>query len=144
MRTMRAARYANGLPSYSITALSGSTATGALGADGKGKLPHWRLTEKGQTGKANPQGLFEPPPNDFLKWDGTPFDPKPYRGHFTAATGMGRSKPQKTKSRFPRRKHSGTHVRIHPRFRRRIHLKTESGSDGGAHKRTKAVPTWGT
>ena len=52
---------------------------GCLGVDGKGKSPHWRLTEKGLTSKANPEGLFEPPPNDFLKWDGTPFDPKPYR-----------------------------------------------------------------
>ena len=52
---------------------------GCLGVDGKGKSPHWRLTEKGQTSKASPNGLFEPPPNDFLKWDGTPFDPKPYR-----------------------------------------------------------------
>jgi hypothetical protein len=38
-----------------------------------------RLTEKGQTSKASLDGLFEPPPNDFLKWDGTLFDPKPYR-----------------------------------------------------------------
>jgi hypothetical protein len=52
---------------------------GCLGVDGKGKAPHWRLTEKGQTSKASPDGLFEPPPNDFLKWDGTLFDPKPYR-----------------------------------------------------------------
>jgi hypothetical protein len=54
-------------------------AHGCLGTEGKGKAPHWRLTEKGQTSKASPEGLFEPPPNDFLKWDGTLFDPKPYR-----------------------------------------------------------------
>jgi len=52
---------------------------GCLGVDGKGKSPHWRLTEKGVTSKANPEGIFEPAPCDFLKWDGTPFDPKPYR-----------------------------------------------------------------
>jgi hypothetical protein len=52
---------------------------GCLGTDGKGKSPHWRLTEKGLTSKANPEGMFEPPPNDFLKWDGRQFNPKPYR-----------------------------------------------------------------
>ena len=46
---------------------------GYLGVDGKGKSPHWRLTELGQTSKASAGGLFEPPTNDFLKWDGTPF-----------------------------------------------------------------------
>lgn len=45
-----------------------------LGVDGKGKAPHWRLTEKGQVG---PTG--ELPSKEFLRWDGTVFDPKPYR-----------------------------------------------------------------
>ena len=52
---------------------------GCLGVDGKGRAPHWRLTECGQTSRTSAEGLFEPPTNDFLKWDGTPFDPKPYR-----------------------------------------------------------------
>ena len=51
----------------------------SLGLDGKGKAPHWRLTECGRTSKASENGLFEPPTNDFLKWDGILFDPKPYR-----------------------------------------------------------------
>ena len=59
---------------------------GCLGVDGKGKAPHWRLTEKGRTSKASPEGLFEPPPNNFLKWDGTLFDPKPYRVTHGATT----------------------------------------------------------
>ena len=42
----------------------------SLGVDGKGKAPHWRLTECGRTSKASAEGLFEPPPNNFLKWDG--------------------------------------------------------------------------
>ena len=46
---------------------------GCLGTDGKGKAPHWRLTELGQTSKTSAEGLFEPPTNDFLKWDGTRF-----------------------------------------------------------------------
>jgi hypothetical protein len=32
---------------------------GCLGSDGQGKSPHWTLTEKGQTSKVNPQGVFE-------------------------------------------------------------------------------------
>lgn len=52
---------------------------GSLGVDGKGRAPQWRLTEKGCTSKTSPNGLFEPPPNNFLRWDGTPFEVKPYR-----------------------------------------------------------------
>ena len=55
-------------------------AAGCLGVDGKGKAPHWFLTELGTTSKASAGGLFEPPTNDFLRWDGVVvFDPKPYR-----------------------------------------------------------------
>jgi hypothetical protein len=54
---------------------------GCLGTDGKGKAPHWQLTELGQTSKASAGGLFEPPTNEFLKWDGTKFRiPSPHRG----------------------------------------------------------------
>ena len=52
---------------------------GSLGVEGKGKAPHWRLTELGQMSKTNAEGLFEAPTMDFLRWDGTPFDPKPFR-----------------------------------------------------------------
>jgi hypothetical protein len=44
---------------------------GCLGVEGKGKSPHWRLPELGQTSKASAGGVWEPPTNDFLKWDGT-------------------------------------------------------------------------
>ena len=47
---------------------------GSLGVDGKGKSPHWRLTELGVTSKGSANGLFEPPTNDFLKWDGCVFE----------------------------------------------------------------------
>jgi hypothetical protein len=47
---------------------------GCLGVDGRGKAPHWRLTEKGQAGSAG-----ELPSKAFLRWDGVLFDPKPYR-----------------------------------------------------------------
>ena len=46
---------------------------GSLGVDGKGKAPHWRLTEKGSAGQD------DLPTKDYLRWDGTPFDPSPYR-----------------------------------------------------------------
>ena len=50
---------------------------GCLGAEGKGKSPHWRLTEKGATSKASAGGVFEPPTNDFLRWDWTPSQEPP-------------------------------------------------------------------
>ena len=46
---------------------------GSLGVDGKGRSPHWRLTELGVVGNASADGLLELPSNDFLRWDGTPF-----------------------------------------------------------------------
>lgn len=44
------------------------TAAGHLGVDGKGKAPHWRLTEVGYT--------TDPPTRDFLRWDGLRFSEK--------------------------------------------------------------------
>jgi hypothetical protein len=41
------------------------TEAGCLGVEGKGKAPHWRLTELGYRG--------EPPTRDFLKWSGEMF-----------------------------------------------------------------------
>jgi hypothetical protein len=46
---------------------------GALGVDGVGIAPHWRLTELGQSPNVTKDGLPEPPTRDFLKWDGTKF-----------------------------------------------------------------------
>jgi hypothetical protein len=74
---------------------------GCLGVDGKGKAPHWRLTELGCTSRASADGLLDPPTNDFLKWDGTLFDPKPFRRD---------SEWAKTESRSTRGDHPGPHV----------------------------------
>jgi hypothetical protein len=41
------------------------TTRGCLGVDGKGKAPHWRLTELDHNGK--------PPSRDFARWNGVPF-----------------------------------------------------------------------
>ena len=60
---------------------------GCLGVDGKGKAPHWRLTEKGETSKASAGGLFDPPTNDFLKWDGTKFRIPSRRGDSVSRRG---------------------------------------------------------
>jgi hypothetical protein len=49
---------------------------GCLGVEGKGKAPRWRLTELGCARNASADGLLEPPSNDFLKWDGIPFEKK--------------------------------------------------------------------
>jgi hypothetical protein len=48
---------------------------GSLGVDGKGKAPHWRLTELGHVAGVG----TEFPTKEYLRWDGVPFDPKPYR-----------------------------------------------------------------
>jgi hypothetical protein len=45
------------------------TTPGCLGVDGRGKAPHWRLTELGY--------MKELPTRDFERWDGTPFEPPP-------------------------------------------------------------------
>src|SRR5207249_228164 len=47
------------------------TAAGCLGLDGKGKAPHWRLTELGY--------MHEPPTRDFLRWNGVKFRPRKIR-----------------------------------------------------------------
>jgi hypothetical protein len=41
------------------------TEPGCLGVNGRGKAPHWRLTELGY--------MTDPPTKDFLKWDGEMF-----------------------------------------------------------------------
>jgi len=43
------------------------TQGGCLGFDGRGKAPHWRLTELGMR--------HDPPTRDFLHWDGDLFQP---------------------------------------------------------------------
>jgi hypothetical protein len=42
------------------------TSGACLGVEGKGKAPHWRLTEIGY--------MTDPPARDFLRWDGVPFE----------------------------------------------------------------------
>jgi hypothetical protein len=41
------------------------TSAGCLGVEGKGKAPHWRLTEIGH--------MTNPPTRDFLRWNGAIF-----------------------------------------------------------------------
>ena len=43
-----------------------------LGVDGKGKAPHWRITDM-PTRKGNNE--LADPTKDFLRWDGMPFEP---------------------------------------------------------------------
>ena len=78
---------------------------GCLGTDGKGKAPHWRLTELGQTTKTSAEGLFEPPTNDFLKWDGIRF----HRTDRGGPPGGPGASPQKIESRAPIRPRVGPH-----------------------------------
>lgn len=46
------------------------TQGGSLGSEGRGKAPHWRLTD---CGRKQGKETFELPTRDFLKWDGKPF-----------------------------------------------------------------------
>jgi hypothetical protein len=64
------------------------TRGGSLGVDGKGRAPHWRLTE------LDTPFLQEPATKDYLKWNGVKFAPRP--STFSAAQQPSRSK---TKSR---------------------------------------------
>jgi hypothetical protein len=47
---------------------------GCLGVEGRGKAPHWRLTELGYMG--------DPPTRDFLKWDGEIFHEQKSPAHY--------------------------------------------------------------
>lgn len=48
------------------------TNAGSLGVDGKGKAPHWRLTELEAPGGRNGNTLMLPT-KDYLKWNGAKF-----------------------------------------------------------------------
>jgi hypothetical protein len=48
------------------------TNPGGLGVDGKGKAPHWRLTELEAPGGRN-GNTWMLPTKDYLKWDAVPF-----------------------------------------------------------------------
>jgi len=50
-------------------------AHGSLGVDGKGKAPHWRLTELGHVAGSG----TEFPSKEYLRWDGVLFEAKQYR-----------------------------------------------------------------
>jgi hypothetical protein len=47
---------------------------GHLGVEGRGKAPHWRLTELGY--------MADPPTKDFLRWDGVPFQEQKPQSHY--------------------------------------------------------------
>jgi hypothetical protein len=51
------------------------TEPGCLGVDGRGKAPHWRLTEIGY--------MTDLPTKDFLKWDGELFHEQKSPRHYT-------------------------------------------------------------
>jgi hypothetical protein len=60
------ARWYRELQHYGFIVL---TVAGALGVEGKGQAPRWRLTELGY--------MRDPPTRDFERWDGTRFKAKP-------------------------------------------------------------------
>ena len=48
------------------------TEAASLGVDGKGKAPHWRITD---LPIRNGNGQLDPATKDFLRWDGVLFEP---------------------------------------------------------------------
>lgn len=60
------ARASQELQHYGFTVM---TTPGCLGVDGKGRAPHWRLTEL--------DTATEPATSDFIRWDGTRFKQRP-------------------------------------------------------------------
>ena len=54
------------------------TRPGSLGLKGKGKAPHWRLTELAYKN--------DPPTRDFLNWNGVPFQAQKTRGSWKSGT----------------------------------------------------------
>ena len=46
---------------------------GCLGVDGKGRAPHWRLTEVAYMRGTSSKGMEDMPTMDFLKWNGVRF-----------------------------------------------------------------------
>jgi hypothetical protein len=79
------------------------TKGGSLGLNGKGTAPHWRLTELG----TRVGGELENPTNDFLRWDGTPFEDKtrPRKG----APRRHRDVPRPAEGRQSHAAHRGAH-----------------------------------
>ena len=62
-------RWFRELQYYGFTVM---TEPGCLGLEGKGKAPHWRLTEAEWPGGRN-GNTWMLPTKDYLKWDGTKF-----------------------------------------------------------------------
>jgi hypothetical protein len=54
------------------------TRHGSLGSEGRGKAPHWRLTELGYKN--------DPPTRDFLNWNGAPFQARKTRASWKSGT----------------------------------------------------------
>jgi hypothetical protein len=67
------------------------TSPGFLGVEGKGKAPHWRLTEIGY--------MADPPTKDFLSWNGKPFSAKSKRGFANPALRKYRRNPTRIMGR---------------------------------------------
>ena len=69
------ARWFRELEYYGFTVM---TRPGFLGVEGKGKAPHWRLTELGYKN--------DPPTRDFLNWNGVPFQARKTRVSWKSGT----------------------------------------------------------
>jgi hypothetical protein len=76
------------------------TVPGYLGVEGKGRAPHWRLTEVGY--------MKDPPTQDFMKWDGTKF-----KHHRRAARSKTESRTGKAARGVPEGRHTSVTERRH-------------------------------
>jgi hypothetical protein len=89
------------------------TAVGSLGVYGRGKAPHWRLTEVGYMG--------EGPTREFDRWDKTKFRDK--KTGSRAGNGAGS---------VPKKEHTGV--------QEMAHIKTQKRAGNGAHTAAPGVP----
>jgi hypothetical protein len=78
-----------------------------LGVDGVGKATRWKIADTGTTSKTSLTGIWERPSEEYLKWDGTAFDPRPYRR-------KAEWEDEKIKPRASRDDHPGPDVRTTP------------------------------
>jgi hypothetical protein len=88
--TVQIARWFRELQHYGFIVLA---QPGSLGVGGKGKAPHWRLTELGWN--------QNPPTRDFLRWDGRKFVGKEIESRTGKAV---RTAPEKRGTRAPEKR----------------------------------------
>jgi hypothetical protein len=97
------------------------TEPGFLGVDGRGKSPHWRLTELGY--------MIEPPTRDFMRWNGEIFHeqkpPEYYKRQERRLARLAATRPAKKQNPVPTSGTPCTERQDIPLYRTSGHLAPE-------------------